>query len=129
MFLKFVLPLLFLMFLVIYQASPQNYYKIIDKTFSGMEKEFDVKYQVNYDSQGATFKTMVYFMLKSAVYAFFAFAVLTTWLVNLIPVSAQTLLWIFFGLIVISSIPWGIILGVFLLLKDWWNKKTAKRGI
>lgn len=125
MFSNYLVPLLFLMFLVIYQAAPDSYYEIIDETFKGIDEKFEEKYEISYESQDATLKTVIFLFLKSVLIGAFAFAVLVAWLASIVPFSAEFLLYLFFAVMVISAIPWGIILGFGLLVKDWWNKKRG----
>ncbi len=121
-----LIPIIFLLFLTIYQADPDNYYKTIDETFKGIDEKFEEDYQVSYDSQEATLKTFILLFLKSVLYGMFAIAIVVVWLASIIPFSGETLLLIYIVFFVINSIPWDIILGVGLLINDKIKKKREK---
>ncbi len=126
-FANMLLPFLFLMFLMIYQeAGPTAYYEAIDKNFKGINESFQEKYETGFDSQQATFETVISLFLKVALYSAFAVAVLVVWLAAIIPIPAETLIWIYIAVIIIGAIPWGIILGTGLLVKDWLDKRRKK---
>ena len=121
-----LLPLFFLMFLMIYQASPTTYYQTIDEMFKEINESFQEKFETGFDSQQATFETVISLFLKSVLYSAFAIAVLVVWLAAIIPIPAETLIWIYIAFLIIGNIPWGIILGTGLLVKDWLDKRRKQ---
>lgn len=118
-----MLPLIFLVFLMIYQASPETYYETIDETFSKIEEGFEEDFPTEYKSKTATLNTMISFFLKAALYSAFGIAVMVVWIATIIPFSGETLFWIYITVLIISSIPWSILIGVGLMINDKIKKR------
>lgn len=117
----------FLLFLLLYQAAPEQYYENIDKMFIEVNQGFEEKYEINFNSQQATLETTIFLFIKSAVLSMFALAVLVAWLAAIIPISAELLVVIYIAFFIIGNIPWDLLLGTGLLVNDWW-KKRGKRS-
>ncbi len=118
-----MVPLFFLLFLVIYQAEPETYYERIDEAFKGMIEGFEEKYPTEFDSQDATIQTMISLFLKAALYSMFGIAVMVVWVASIVPLSGETLLWLYFIFFIVGNIPWSLLVGVGLLISD-----KIKRG-
>ncbi len=116
----------FLLFLLLYQAAPEQYYENIDKMFIEINEGFEEKYEINFNSQQATLETTIFLFIKSAVLSMFALAVLVAWLAAIIPISAELLVVIYIAFFMIGNIPWDLLLGTGLLVNDWWKKRRKK---
>jgi len=125
-FATMLLPLFFLMFLMMYQASPETYWETIDKTFNSIIESFEEKYSIGFESETATVETIISLFIKSALYSLFAIAILVVWLASIVPLPAETLIWLYIGLMIVTIIPWDIILGIILLAKDRWKKRKGR---
>lgn len=126
-FATWLLPLFFLIFLMIYQAAPEKYYEAIDTAFGDLNNKIDKTWETEFDSQKATISTLVDLLIKSGLYSLFALAIIVIWMASIVPLPAQDLLFIYIIVFIIGNIPWGIILGVGLLTKDWLDKRRQKK--
>lgn len=117
-FATLILPLFFLMFLIMYQASPETYYENIDEAFNGLHEDFEEQYPTGFDSKDATFKTMIFLFLKAALYSMLGIAIMVVWVASIVPFSGETLLWIYIIFFIVGNIPWGLLLGVGLMIND-----------
>ncbi len=117
-FATWMIPLFFLMFLILFQAGPETYYETIDEVFKGMIEGFEEKYPTEFDSQDATIQTMISLFLKAAVYSMFGIAIMVVWVASIVPLSGETLLWLYIAFFIIGNIPWSLLVGVGLLIND-----------
>ena len=115
---NWLLPLFFLMFLIIYQAEPETYYETIDETFKGLHEEFDEQYPTGFDSKDATMQTIFFLFIKAGLYSMLGIAIMVVWIASIVPFSGETLLWIYIVFLVVGNVPWGLLLGVGLMIND-----------
>ncbi len=94
-FATWMIPLFFLMFLILFQDEPETYYETIDEVFKGMIEGFEEKYPTEFDSQDATIQTLISLFLKAAVYSMFGIAIMVVWVASIVPLSGETLLWLY----------------------------------
>lgn len=128
-----VLAGVFLVFLIFYQANPDSYVQTVENTLDSVYTTYKENKSTTNDLEETEYsplisKVMDHFLL-GIVSMTIAFVYLTSIIAMVIPFDAITLLYIWAVLMVLSIIPWGVLLGLGLFIKDWLDKRKSTNSI
>ena len=128
---------IFLLFIALGQGLTQEeYLTTIDKTTNKLLINFDGTYEKQFSENPITEdkqklsenigKGIDYF-IKSILLAFVASMYFTAIASSFISINPNILIYLAMGLILISIIPWNLLLATIFLLKDWWKKRKQPK--